>query len=479
MAEQVVASADAEGIEQNQDDERKGRRSRFVIALLILLLLLLCVLTSVADVYLTHTPEQIAFVRRNIGCLECHTELIPDISKASVHNPFFRRDCRTCHTPHGYEVMKRVTLGRTFSWQRIKGVVEWLPVRMACSAYEDTSTTAATGGQTTAASTKGKGAPSYLTGPADQLCWTCHGDLGPLRSDTYQHQPFAEGRCTDCHDPHASDERVLLKMNARELCKTCHPMGAELNRSQTHPPAAQWFCTNCHNPHASNWRGILVRRQRELCFECHPSVAPLSQKSVQHNPFLYDNCSGCHEPHGADTRPLLVQSQPDLCYSCHPTIENDFEKKSHHPVGVKLVCADCHNPHAADYPALLTARNNSFCYQCHGSQIRARYEASKHDVNLCVRCHSPHGSDFAPLLRNGNPDLCEECHNVRDTGNNYEGTNRHPVRNRFYDVHHKTPLTCTSTCHDPHGTSRDMMLNYEPHDDAICLTCHKGVGVTY
>ena len=92
---------------------------------------------------------------------------------------------------------------------------------------------------------------------------------------TYQHNPFESGYCTTCHNPHASDHRVLLIQNEQDLCITCHPYGIEFTRDQRHPPAAQRFCLDCHHPHASDYRGILVDNQRDLCFSCHPSVASL------------------------------------------------------------------------------------------------------------------------------------------------------------------------------------------------------------
>lgn len=471
-----VASASAEGAVQSEQKDGGGRRSRLVIAFLILLLLLLCIIATVVDVFLSRTPQQRRFITRNLECLQCHTELIPDMAKASVHNPFLLKDCTTCHTRHGSEVVETKVAGVSETLRRATTILEWLPLRLAFKTDQGLASVVATdqGGQVTTASKRVKGATSYLTQPEAVLCWTCHGDLGAKKNDPYQHAPFANGYCTDCHDPHASDFGPLLKQDPRDLCKTCHPMGAELSRMQTHPPAASWFCTDCHDPHASAFKGILVRRQRDLCFECHPTVAPLSLKPVQHSPFQNDDCTGCHEPHGADTRPLLIQSQPSLCYRCHPGIQNDFLKTSHHPVGtVKLNCADCHDPHAADYEFLLTARDDSFCYTCHAAAIRPTYVNSAHEVLLCIRCHTPHGSAFTPLLRNGNPELCLECHPV------YNEYYAHPAGRTFYDTHAKKPLTCTSTCHNPHGTGNLRMLNDPYRKDEICLRCHPGVGVTF
>lgn len=473
--------ARAGGVDQNDNGGRGGRRGRVLIALLVLLLLLLCILATVADVFITRTPQQRSFITRNIECLQCHTDKIPDMAKSSVHNPFLLKDCTVCHTRHGTEVVERTSGGGSQTWTRLKSVLEWLPLRLALRTYEGSiSASSTSAGGSTTTTRRVKGPTSYLVQPESQLCWTCHGNLGPLKSAAFQHAPFQNGYCTNCHDPHASDNGPLLKQNERDLCKTCHPMGAELSRMQTHPPAAGWFCTNCHNPHASDYQGILTMRQRDLCFTCHPTVAPLSLKAVQHNPFQFDNCTGCHEPHGSDTKPLLISSQPEVCYRCHPEIRNDFQQPSHHPVGtVKLNCADCHNPHAADYSYLLEARDNAFCYKCHTNAIgnayaiKATYEQSAHRVKLCIDCHTPHGSAFAPLLRDSNPELCLGCHPA------YSDTHKHPIARRFYDSHAKQRLTCTSTCHNPHGTNNVKMLNYPYRKDGLCLECHPGVGVTF
>ncbi len=475
-----VDPADVGGIAEGEEQPGR-RRGRGLVALLALLILLLCVLATLADVYVTRTPEQRAFVTRNIGCLQCHADLIPDMSKASVHNPFLLKDCVTCHTPHGSEVIETTSGGAAKTWRRLKSLLEWLPLRLVLRSYQRSqATSSTTSGETRTKVTRVKGPKSYLRQPEKDLCWTCHGDMGPLKGAVYKHAPFDEGFCTNCHDPHGSDNKALLKQDERDLCKTCHPMGKELSRMQTHPPAAGWFCTNCHNPHASDYQGMLVMRQRELCFTCHPTVAGLSLKAVQHNPFMYDNCTGCHEPHGSDTRPLLIADQPPVCYRCHPQIADDFGKPSHHPVGtVQLNCADCHNPHAADYDYLLEARDNRFCYRCHARPngdayaIEATYEESAHRGKLCIDCHTPHGSAFAPLLRNSNPQLCLGCH----TG--YDEKHSHPVARRFYDSHAKAPLTCTSTCHNPHGTQYQRMLNYPYRRDGLCLKCHPAVGVTF
>jgi predicted CXXCH cytochrome family protein len=475
MLESPVTAADDIGAVDGSSD----RRGRLVFAAILLLLLLLCTITTVVQTLVSRTPDQIRSITRNIECLQCHTELIPAMSKPSVHNPFLLKGCTACHTPHGKIVQKTVIAGAVQTWERTKTLVEWIPLKMVLDVFYSSETTATEtpGGRVKSVTEdRVKGETSNLVLPADELCWMCHGNLGPGLSMAYPHSPFKEGFCTNCHNPHASDFRALLVQDERDLCVTCHPIGPELARKQVHPPVEGRYCLNCHSPHASEYRGILVDNQRDLCFQCHPSVAPLSLKPVQHNPFLYDNCTGCHEPHGSDYTPLLISEQPGICYTCHPDISQDFLKPSHHPVGtVQLNCGDCHNPHAADYPGLISAENNAMCYQCHRVKIATSYEKSAHKETLCIRCHTPHGSNYAPLLIDRNPEVCLKCHNPDYY--DAEHGNNHPARPYDFDVNAQKPLTCTSTCHNPHGTTYNyMLMNFASPFDGQCLQCHGKVG---
>lgn len=492
MNDPDVVTGDIDSIEDISEEGDGKRRSKRSLLLVLLLLLLLCAVTTVVDVWVNRGPDQARFITRNLECLQCHTELIPEMSNASVHNPFLLKGCTTCHTPHGSEVERSTYAGVSRTWQRVRTVVEWLPLKWVFDVYDSVAgvTDSDNGGELISSATEQvKGQESQLVAPLDEICWICHGSMGAKRMDAYPHAPFFGGHCTNCHDPHSSDFRVLLVQDERDLCVTCHPVAAEMARDQLHPPYEGRFCTNCHDPHASEWRGILVTNQRELCFTCHPSVAPFSLMPVQHQPFEYDNCTGCHEPHGSDFRPLLIRDTPPLCYSCHPEIETDFLRPSHHPVDtIDLECEDCHNPHGANYSALLFARNNDLCYGCHQVYPRpATYQASAHDdANvLCIDCHTPHGSNFAPILQERNPDLCIDCHPAYDESTPTQHRNNHPVRPVHYDVNAGKPLTCSSSCHDPHGTVHTSMLRYYDHPkDGVCLICHgvitgNTVGVDY
>lgn len=461
------------------NDEESGasnRRGRGIFAAVLVLLLLLCAITTITQTYVNAGDEEvIRSVTENLECLQCHVELIPDFSRDWVHNPFMAERCTTCHTPHGKIETTTVFEGVTQMWNRIRTLVEWLPLKIVLDVFDGDSATAEDGdGGKTVTEKQVKDQESELVLPENELCWMCHGDMGWQKNAEYPHVPFAKGRCTECHDPHASDHAIMLHVEVEDLCIQCHPMGIELNRTQSHAPVAGLHCTNCHDPHGSRYKGILVDNQRDLCFTCHPSVAQLSGMSVQHGPYQNDACTDCHEPHGSNYLPLLRNSQPALCYGCHPQIATDFKKASHHPVGtISLDCTGCHDAHATNYDGLLYDEDNDICYDCHAQPIRASYDRSAHFRTPCWGCHTPHGSDYGPLLKAPQPSVCFACHARVDFDDGAGGYKNHPVRPVYYDVHEQTNLTCTTTCHDPHGTQYTFMLqHYNFPKDGNCLICH-------
>jgi predicted CXXCH cytochrome family protein len=89
----------------------------------------------------------------------------------------------------------------------------------------------------------------------------------------YQH-PNAT-TCTDCHAPHGSATRKILKAPQSKLCLQCHdvrkvhlhPFGAPAKDPRT---GGDLDCTSCHSPHSSDHGRLLLRDQkRDLCVQCH------------------------------------------------------------------------------------------------------------------------------------------------------------------------------------------------------------------
>ncbi|MDY0341112.1 MAG: cytochrome c3 family protein [Coriobacteriia bacterium] len=457
-------------------EDTSGRRGRGVFAVVVLILLVLFAMTTAMQVLsLRSEDEVVRGITDNLECLQCHVELIPEFDRDVVHNPFMAEQCTTCHTPHGQLETETVFDGAVQGWNRARTLVEWIPVKLVLDIFDrDGEQSVEDGAVKSVTETQIKGETSELVLPGNELCMMCHGDMGSLINSAYPHAPFANGNCIDCHDPHASDFSSMLTMTVEDLCITCHPIGPELDRMQVHAPVAGFHCTDCHDPHGSAYRGILVDAQRDLCFTCHPSVARLSGMAVQHGPYANDACTDCHEPHGSDYGPLLRAPEPVLCYGCHPGIETDFRRASHHPVGtISLDCTGCHDAHATNYQSLLYGDDNGICYDCHAKPIQATYDKSAHLNTPCWGCHTPHGSDYGPLLKGPQPEVCFPCHARQHFDDAAAGYKNHPVRSVYYDVSAGTDLTCTTTCHDPHGTSHNYMLrHYDSPKDGNCLICH-------
>lgn len=153
-------------------------------------------------------------------------------------------------------------------------------------------------------------------------CLSCH-ELG-LRTHWTGSQHDSRGvACVDCHNIHATEQKVLNKATQADVCYTCHKeQRAQTRRISTHPlvitgasTTAKMSCSDCHNPHGSTGPTLLIKNTvNETCYTCH---------AEKRGPFLWehapvaDSCVNCHTPHGSNNAPLLRTRAPYLCQECH------------------------------------------------------------------------------------------------------------------------------------------------------------------
>ncbi len=196
--------------------------------------------------------------------------------------------CLTCHQP-------KVSAARWRMSEHLKNGVTCDACHMATEVK-------------TLAKEKTAGAPTLATPPAavqphavlnrvpsTERCLTCHQELRGQMS-LPSHHPIKEGvtACTSCHNPHAPlDDKVK-----RETCQICHPKQRgpfmyEHNKANGLTDG----CVDCHRPHGSPNRNLLKLTGRGLCLQCHGDMV---------NHFPGRNCAGCHRAvHGSNSNPLL------------------------------------------------------------------------------------------------------------------------------------------------------------------------------
>lgn len=165
--------------------------------------------------------------------------------------------------------------------------------------------------------------------------------------------------------------------------------------------------------------GSLVEMTRHAVHQAAVKDAPVSL-SEEENGLALDAVSN-----GQDGRSLSASSGQQVsgasaCLGCHQELKPKLRGKSRHEPFVKGNCRACHK---------------SFH---NGAGDRRTPEE---DIALCTSCH--------------------------DQSIGYS----HPVGPHLFDPIAKAPLTCSTSCHDPHG-SQYKALSRIGEGDKVCLICH-------
>jgi DmsE family decaheme c-type cytochrome len=163
--------------------------------------------------------------------------------------------------------------------------------------------------------TKSWGTPTAVQNGA---CLACHEGGQRLQWPGSVHDTNLVA-CSDCHNPMArfSASGLLARASISETCYTCHQQQRVefLRRSHMPLPEAKMSCVDCHNPHGSSTRPLLkADTVNEVCYACH---------AEKRGPFLWEHapvrerCTHCHLPHGSNHDKLLIAARPYLCQQCH------------------------------------------------------------------------------------------------------------------------------------------------------------------
>ena len=158
------------------------------------------------------------------------------------------------------------------------------------------------------------------------------------------HKPVEEN-CQKCHDPHGSNNPMLIPESEPEFCFSCHEDIEELIKTSNNVHDAifsEGSCSSCHAPHASSLPRLLDKPMLEMCLSCHDrevkghdgtilkNIAELMDENpFKHGPIQQNNCIACHNPHASNIFRRLVSYFPrefytpfdlgeyNLCFQCH------------------------------------------------------------------------------------------------------------------------------------------------------------------
>jgi len=242
-------------------------------------------------------------------------------------------------------------------------------------------------------SASGKG---LLSAPEPQVCLACHAQV-ETREGALAH-PAGGGDCTQCHDPHRSPVRHLLRNDDLLMgCVGCHAQ--DLAREREKPHHHSYFdpekeCGSCHYAHANSADHHLRPDVGETCLTCHDMAiqvqgrklenvgAELRASRVLHKPAVDGQCQACHTPHGSVQPSLLKDDYPAGDYQ-------RYERANY------ALCWQCHDPALAETASTRTATR----FRDGDTNLHFVHVARIGKGRACHLCHTPHAAERSHLLR--------------------------------------------------------------------------------
>jgi len=176
---------------------------------------------------------------------------------------------------------------------------------------------------------------AYDGAAATSTCYSCH---KALISFPFVHGPAAVWSCLSCHAPQEGKGYTVSKPDTKASF-TCQFEKKEqwYSKKYYHGPFNTGKCSICHNPHASENPNELIKDTWDLCISCHidkgsgehivknfsqgqGSYHPTRGKPDPSRPGHELSCASCHNPHASDMPRLeryTYSALFDFCKKCH------------------------------------------------------------------------------------------------------------------------------------------------------------------
>jgi DmsE family decaheme c-type cytochrome len=225
----------------------------------------------------------------------------------------------------------------------------------------------------------------------------------------------------------------------------------------------------------------------QVCTGCHANQSTRFGNTVMGKIFLKNprnalekgGCETCHGPGSAHVAAgggrgvggiiSFRQDDPNhnpeeinaICLSCHEKGRRTLWRGSIHETR-GLACTNCHTIMTNVTPKFQLAKLTELdtCFQCHKNKRAEIWRTSHMPVRegkmTCSTCHNPHGTYGEALLNEATVnDNCYKCHAEK--------------RGPFLWEHPPVRENCLN-CHDPHGSINDFLLKISR--PRLCQQCH-------
>lgn len=222
------------------------------------------------------------------------------------------------------------------------------------------------------------------------LCQKCHRDHIQLEPEDWVHGPTVLGQCNLCHLAHKSEFPGLAVAAQPELCLRCHG-DSFLEENAFHAALPDKTCSNCHDPHAAGNR-LLLADSRTYRWRQKKQI----EVKHGHPKWTKEDCARCHYVEKSNAmRPGVDQA----CLSCHDQLLKPAEGVKLHKAVAEDHCTACHTPHASRRPHLVREDAEAICFKCHKLEEIQKPEHPHVTRADCTICHAGHSSPEPHLLR--------------------------------------------------------------------------------
>ena len=226
-------------------------------------------------------------------------------------------------------------------------------------------------------------------------------------SGEIKHKPIVEKSCLECHDAHTADYEMLLGFDAKmDLCLDCHDDVKEKVKHSKFKHGgvntSERRCLECHDPHSTKHKNLLKKDSVQTCLNCHDKEVKADEDGgmlINMKEYLKENpnwhapikeptkkggCGACHAPHGSDNFSILRKSFTKNFY-------DNFENK-------EFFCFKCHNQSKVSVQYVPKDEDNVTNFR-DGDVNLHHLHVNDRKGRSCRACHDEHASKYTHLIR--------------------------------------------------------------------------------